>query len=114
MTALMDDPQTVAGRLEEIERDLAERQNQYETAARDKARLVRDWDYRFALCMARASGSNEATRKAHALIAAIEQDDLYERLKDAEARFESLRAVIGTLEKRLMIGLGILRSQGRA
>jgi hypothetical protein len=110
----MDNPHTVAGRLQEIERDLAERQNHYEEAAGDKARLVRDWDYRLALCMARAKGSNEATRKASALVLAIEQDDLYERLKDAEARFEALRAVVGTLEKRLMIGLGILRSQGRA
>jgi hypothetical protein len=110
----MDNPHTVQGRLQEIEHDLALRQGEYETAARDKALLVRDWDYRFALCMARANGANAETRKAHALIAAIEQDDLYERLKDAEARFESLRAVIGTLEKRLMIGLGILRSQGRA
>ena len=110
----MDNPHTVQGRLQEIEQDLATRQLDYEQAAGDKARLIRDWDKRFAICMVRAQGSNEATRKAHALIAAIEQDDLYERLKDAEARFESLRAVIGTLEKRLMIGLGILRSQGRA
>jgi hypothetical protein len=47
--------------------------------------------------MAHAKGSNAETRKASALVAAIEQDDLYERLSDAEGRYEALRVVMRTL-----------------
>lgn len=108
------DPVQVQQRLAAIDTDLQNRQGEYETAADDRARLIRDWDRRFAICMVNAKGSNAESRKAHALVAAIEQDDLYERLKDAEGRFEACKVVVRTLETRATIGQSILRSQGRA
>jgi hypothetical protein len=115
MTALHDNPGLVIGRLEEIQNDLAERQNEYEQAADDRARCIRDWEKRLAISHAKfATGSDAATRKANAVMRAIEQDDLYERLSDAEARYDALRVVMKTLEARSMIGMAILRSQGRS
>lgn len=110
----MTDPGRVLHTLEAISEDLAERQNEYEQAASDRARLVRDWERRLAAHVMTAKGSDAGARKAAALGAAIAQDDLYERLMDAEGRFEGCRAVIKVLETRSMIGLGILRSQGRS
>lgn len=106
-------PGQVMVRLAAIENDLAERQNDYEQAADDRARLVRDWDKRLAIHQKTAHGANSETRKATALVAAIEQDDLYERLTDAEARFDALKVVIGVMDKRAMIGQSILKAQGR-
>lgn len=108
-----DSPGPVLARLDEIEHDLDERQIEYECAARNRAKLVRDWDYRLALHMKSAHGPNAEARKAVALVTAIEQDDLYERLTDAESAFDALRAVIRTMETRASIGQSILRAQGR-
>ena len=107
-------PGAVIGRLTEIENDLAERQNEFEQAAGDRARLTREWERRFAISLAQAKGSDANARKASALVTAIEQDDLYTRLKEAEASFEALRAVMKVLETRSVIGTSILRAQGRA
>lgn len=107
-------PGVVMARLADIENDLALRQNEYEQAANDRARCVRDWDRRLAIHGKVAKGSSADVRKSVALVAASEQDDLYERLTDAEARFDALRVVIRTLETRASIGQSILRAQGRA
>jgi hypothetical protein len=101
-------------RLAAIDDDLAERMNEYESAATDRARLVRDWEKRIAGHRITAKGSDAEARKAAALGAAIGQDDLYERLLDAEGRFEGTKAVIKVLETRSMIGMAILRAQGRS
>lgn len=113
MTATMQHPGAVVAGLEAIANDLAIRQNDYEEAAADRARLVREWERRLAAHRLTAKGNDADARKAAALGAAISQDDLYERLMDAEGRFEGCRAVIKVLETRAMIGLGILRSQNR-
>lgn len=105
--------QTVSERLEAIEFDLSEREREYEDAARDRARLVRDWDKRLAIHGRTAKGSSADIRKSAALASAIEQDDLYERLTDAEARYEALRVVVKVLETRATIGQSLLRAQGR-
>lgn len=114
MTATMQHPGAVLDALEKIEADLAERQNEYENAARNRARYVRDWEKRIAAHRVTAKGNDAEARKAAALGAAIGQDELYESLKDAEGEFEALRAVIKVLETRAMIGMAILRSQGRS
>jgi hypothetical protein len=108
------DAGAVLNTLEAISNDLAERQNEYEAAATDRARLIRDWERRLAAHTMSAKGHDAAARKAAALGAAIAQDDLYERLMDAEGRYEGCRAVIKVLETRSMIGMAILRSQGRS
>lgn len=106
-------PGAVMRRLAEIEQDLASRQNDFEQAADDRARVVRDWDRRLAIHQKVAKGPNSESRKAVALTQAIEQDDLYDRLTDAEARYDALRVVTRTLETRASIGQSILRAQGR-
>lgn len=108
------DPAVLIGRLEAIEQDMASRQNEYGQAADDRARAVRDWDKRLAIHQKIAKGPNSETRKAVALAAAIEVDDLYERLKDAEARYDSLKVVMRTLETRATIGQSLLKAHGRA
>lgn len=100
-------------RLAEIENDLATRQNDYEQAASDRARAVRNWDKRIAIHQRTATGANAEVRKAVALCVAIEQDDLYAELTDAEARYDALKVVTRTLETRASIGQSILRAQGR-
>lgn len=106
-------PAAVMARLAEIENDLAERQNRYEQAAGDKARMIRDWDKRLAIARKTAKGNDADARKAAALVAAIEQDDLYERLKEAEGEYEASKVVVGVLDKRSAIGMSILKAQGR-
>lgn len=112
MSALAS-PQQVIARLQEIEHDLAERQNDWEEAAADRARLIRDWEHRYALCMKKAQGPNSEARKAAAFVMAAEMDDLYRHLTEAESTYEALRAVVKVLETRSTIGMSILRSQGR-
>jgi hypothetical protein len=104
----------VMAALEAIGVDLANRQNDYEQAAGDRARLIRDWEKRLAQHRRTAKGNDAETRKAVALCSAIEQDDLYARLQTAEGDFEALRAVTRVLETRATIGMSILRAQGRA
>lgn len=106
-------PSPVIGRLEELEQDLGSRQNELETAARDKARLIRDWEKRLAIARLAAKGSDAESRKAQALITAIESDggELYEQLTDAESRYEALKAVTRVIETRLSVGQSILRAQ---
>lgn len=106
-------PQAVLERLAAIEEDLGTRQNELETAAGDRARLVRDWEKRVALATAQAKGGDANARKQAALVLAAEQDDLYERLSVAEGSYAALSAVVRVLETRASIGQSILRSQGR-
>ena len=106
-------PAQLIERLEAIEQDMGDRQNEYEIAAEDRVRRVRDWDKRLAIHQKVAKGPNKETRMANALAAAIDADDLYERLTDAEARFDALRVVMRTLETRATIGQSLLRAQGR-
>jgi hypothetical protein len=110
----MTEAAQVMATLEEIERDLAERQNEHEQVARDKTSLIRDWDYRLALHLARATGSDAHSRKAKALVAAIEQDDLYDRLKAAESSYAALQTVTKTIESRAMVAMAILKAHGRS
>jgi hypothetical protein len=114
MTALHDNPGLVIGRLEEIEQDLAHRMLDYESAATDYAHAKRDWEKKLAQCQIVASGPNSETRRANALLAAVASDDTYENLKLAEGAFEGTKAVVKVLETRAMIGMAILRSQGRS
>lgn len=112
MTSLSH-PAAVMERLGAIENDLAERTNDYETAANDRARLIRDWEKRLAIARKSAKGNDADARKAAALVTATEQDDLYERLTEAESTFEACKVVVRVLETRASIGQSILRAQGR-
>jgi hypothetical protein len=106
-------PAAVMARLTEIEQYLADRQNAYETAANQKARLVRDWEKRLASARIHAKGNDADARKAAALMTAIEADDLYDRLMTAEGTYEGCKAVVKVLEVRATVGMAILKAQGR-
>jgi len=100
-------PQQVQERLEQIERDLANRQNALETSALAWFRCKRDKEKRWAQAYLSASGPvNE--RKAHADLA-VAVVGVAE-----EAEFEAIKAVVRVLEARATIGQSLLRSQGRA
>ena len=100
-------PQAVEARLEEIETDLATRQNDYETAALEWFRAKREREKRHAEEFLRADGSvAERAAKADKATAEIGVD--------AEASYEATRAVVRTLETRASIGQSILRAQSRA
>lgn len=109
----LSNPAAVMARLAEIETDLAKRQNEYETAASEKAKLVRDWEKRYASHRVTAKGNDAEARKAAALGAAIDQDDLFERLRNAESAYEACKTVVKVLEIRTGIGQSILKAQGR-
>lgn len=107
MNESLSTPDAVSRRLEEIERDLALRQLVYEQAAVAWFKRKRDREHAWAVAYTKAEGSVEA-RKAQATIetAMIGREE--------EALWESLRAVMRTLETRSTIGMSLLRSMGRA
>lgn len=99
-------PAAVQARLEEIEQDLAVRQNEYEAAAFAWFKGKRDREEQRAKEFLRAQGTvaerNAIADKMTALIAA-----------DIEAAYEAQKAVVRVLDTRAAIGMAILKSQGR-
>jgi hypothetical protein len=93
-------------RLEEIEADLAERQNDIEDAALQWFRAKRDREKSWAEAFIEATGT-VPERKAKADLA-VEGIGVEE-----EARYEAGKAVTRVLETRASIGQSILRSQTR-
>jgi len=106
MTTLAS-PQQVLERLEEIERDLAARQNTLESAAYNWFRVKRDREHARARAFIDATGT-VAERQAKADVETAVMG------RHEEAEFEAVRAVVRVLEARATIGQSILRSQGRA
>ena len=101
-------------RLEEIEADLGERQNEYEAAADDVRRLAREFQLREAHAFMAAKGDTATERKAKATIAlAAAEDGIWERMGAAEGRYEGLRAAVRVLEQRGTIGMSLLKAQTR-
>lgn len=98
----------ITARLEELERDLASRQNRYEAAAGKWHGIAREREYQHAVQFIASSGDSVTERKQHAaehtaLIGAGE-----------EAEYEGLKAAIRVMEIRSMILMGLLKSLGRA
>lgn len=106
-TATLDTPAAVQERLQEIERDLAVRQNVLEQVAMQWFRAKRDKERARAVAFLSASGT-VAERQAQA------DRDTALHGRNEEAEYEALRAVVRVLETRASIGQSILRSQGRA
>lgn len=100
----LSDPGAVQVRLEEIDHELAEKQNSYEAAALAWYRAKRDLEKRRAECFLTAKGSVEA-RKA---LSIIEAGDVG---KDEEAAYEALKAGIRVRETRVSIGQSLLKAQ---
>jgi len=106
LTVTLDAPGPVMSRLAQIENDLAQRQNVYETAARAWFIAKRDREKEYATEYMRAEGPVEA-RKAQAIRATSHIG------VNEEAEYEALKAVVRVLETRASIGQSLLRSQGR-
>lgn len=100
-------PNAVMARLAEIENDLANRQNLLEEAALDWYRAKRDREKARAVQFLSAEGT-VAERQA------IADRETATDGKQEEALYESLRAVVRTLETRASIGQSLLKAQGRA
>lgn len=96
-------------RLQDIEADLASRQNAYERAAERWHRALREREYRHAIEFMRAGAGKSVTeRKEHAreqtwLIGVAE-----------EATYEGLKSAIKVMEVRAMIGMALLKAAARS
>ena len=99
-------PGAVMARLVELEADLAHRQNAYEAAASAWYRMKRDREHARAVAFIKAEGT-VAERNA---LADVETSLMG---RDEEALFESMRAVMRTIEARLSVGQSILRAQSK-
>lgn len=107
MSATLSHPGAVVARLEEIDADLALRQNTLEDAARKWFIAKRDKEKARAVAFLSAQGT-VAERSAKA----DEQTALDG--KNEEAEWEAVKAVVRVLEARASIGQSILRAQGRS
>lgn len=102
--------EAIQSRLEEIEDDLRERQPEFEEAAETMHKLARDYELRHARAFMAADGSTATERKAQAILAMAAADDgLFIELKEAEGKYEGLKAAIRTLETRATIGMSLLK-----
>lgn len=101
-------PQLVMARLEAIEQDLAARQAALEAAARAWFMAKRQREHDRAVAFLSADGATVAERNALADQATALDG------REAEAEWEALRAVVRVLDTRAMIGMGVLKAQGRA
>lgn len=99
-------PQQVQARLEELENDLAIRQNAIEAQALAWFRKKRDREKQWAEAYVRAEGPAHV-RKAEADLAVATVGVI------EEAEYEAGKAVMRVLETRASIGQSLLRSQGR-
>jgi hypothetical protein len=92
--------------LEEIERDLANRQNLLEDAALKWFRAKRDREHAYATAYMKAEGTVDARRSQAALESCrVGAED--------EALFEALKAVCRVLDTRATIGMALLKTQSR-
>jgi hypothetical protein len=94
-------------RLEQIDQDLALRQNELEAAAMEFFKAKRDKEQEWAHAYLSSKARTIPERKAEADLATADVG------RDEEAAYEALRAVVRVLETRASIGQSILRAQGR-
>lgn len=105
----MDSPAVIMHRLNEIERDLAERQNPYERAAGRWYAAQRDIKKTHAIALLSSAKASVTEKKAEADIAASVCDGA-----ESEAEYEASKAALRVLETRAMVLTSILKAQGRA
>lgn len=99
-------PGAVQARLDEIETDLAMRQNEFEQAALEHFGSKRLKEKAKAEAFLSAEGTvAERSAKADVAAALIGMDD--------EAKYEGLKGVVRLLDTRAAIGMSLLRAQGR-
>lgn len=99
----------IVGRLESIEIDLADRQAEFEQAARGYFRAKRDWEAELAAAFVESEGRNQEERRARALLSRMASEE-YKDLIVAEAAYEGTRAVVRTLDTRASVLQSLLRA----
>lgn len=99
-------PAQIMSRLEEIEKDLAERQNEFTEAAEGWTRQNREKEKAWAEAYLKADGQ-VTDRKAAAIKASCHIG------QEEEAAYVALKAAVGVLETRATIGQSLLRAHGR-
>lgn len=102
----MLEPFQIIERLEEIEEDLAKRQNVLESAAERWFKAKRDREKKRAIAFLSAQGT-VAERQA------IADRETATDGKAEEAEYEAVRAVVRVLETRASIGQTLARTNGR-
>jgi hypothetical protein len=103
----------VMTRLEELDKELQERQNEYEEAAENFYREKREWEKNLAQEFVKAGGKNQEERRSNALLALERDGDAYYRFVNAEARYEGQKAGFRVRETRASIGQSLLKSMAR-
>ena len=103
----LSSPQQIMERLEEIERDLAQRQNEVAEAARGWFMKKRDREHDEAVAFIAAEGTDTKRRM-------IAKRDTSHIGREEEAAYVAATAVVRTLETRASIGQSLLRAHGRA
>lgn len=111
----MNDPAAILRTLQEIEEDLANRQNDFSKAAGDRARLEREVEYAEAVAYQRAkvTGGNTTDARAAAK-AAVGNSQEWKDLTAAESTYDACKAAIGVMETRVSIGQSLLKSMREA
>jgi hypothetical protein len=106
----MLEPAQIIERLETIERELADKQPDFEKYAESWTRAKREQELAWARAYTLAAGTtkNVTDRKAAAIEASAMQ------CMDDEARYVGLKGVIDVLQTRSMIGMALLKAHGRA
>lgn len=100
-------PVQVIDRLEEIENELAEKQNLYEEVAHKWFLAKREREHKYAIEFRKAEGTvAERSAWANEVTALIGSEH--------EAMYEALKAKVKLLEARATIGQSILRAQSRS
>lgn len=94
--------------LRDIEQDLAERQNAYETAARAWYTAKPEIERERVRAMLSSGASSVAEKRAAGELAALSADGV-----EHQAEYEALRAVVRVLETRSTICMSLLKAQGR-
>lgn len=102
-------PAALMSKLTEVERDLAERQNTLEDAARRWYKAQREIGKRKASALLTSDKSSVTEKKAEGDLAAYEVEDSAQ-----EAEYEAIKAFVRVLEQRAMILMSLLKAHGRA
>lgn len=103
-------PAQILQRLEQIDRDLATRQNDLERTAEEWMRAKRDREKQRAEAFLAAKASGVTVAEAEAI---ADRDTCLIGL-ESEARYEALKRVIAVLETRASIGQTLARTNARA
>ena len=103
-------PAQILERLEQIDQDLAARQNDVERAAEEWMRAKRDREKRRAEAFLSAKADGMTVAEAEA----IADRETCRIGLDCEARYEALKRVIAVLEVRASIGQTLARTNARA